>query len=264
MSKKARTPGEGSDDEVVQGKCEGEKEAGEDSGDDLGNDDLVDGLCRGASQIHRCLEESRIHLLELGLDVEIDKGDGKDAVSGKERPEGEEGFAPEEVLPEEDEHDRQGHGKDDLGIDDGYLIDVLDKGTEAFPAIVDADGAEGPDDGRDKGGNGGKDEGIAKGGHDLGIPEEVGIELEGEALPLAGKLGRGEGIDNQVEDGKIKEKEDNVDIAIGQDFPYHDEDLLSPPSPWNLRVASMTRKMMISISRDMNEPPFQSELEKER
>ena len=73
-------------------------------------------------------------------------------------PEREQCLTVEELCSDKDEHNRQGHGDDDFGIDDRNLVDVFDKGAETFLAVVDADGTKCTDDSGKKGGDDGDDE----------------------------------------------------------------------------------------------------------
>ena len=82
-------------------------------------------------------------------------------MTNQKGPEGKQSFTIEEVGADEDEHDGEGHGQDDFGVDDRNLVDILDECTEAFLAVEDADGTEGTDEGGEQRGNDGDDQGIA-------------------------------------------------------------------------------------------------------
>ncbi len=84
-------------------------------------------------------------------------------MTDQERPEGKDGGAIEDVLSDEDEHDCQGHGDDDFGIDDGNLVDVFQQASKSLLAVEEADGTKRTDQCGYDSADGGDDEGITQG-----------------------------------------------------------------------------------------------------
>ena len=82
-------------------------------------------------------------------------------MADEQSPEAEYVRPTEDIRLEEDEHDGQGEGDDDLGVDDRNLVDAFQDFAATPLGIERADGAAGAKDGGKGGGDEGDEQGIA-------------------------------------------------------------------------------------------------------
>ena len=121
-----------------------------------------------------------------------------------------------------DEEQEERDADDDVAVEDGDVVDELYRlACPAVAEVVDADGGDGAEEGGDGGGDEGDGHGVRqcrRQGVVGALGEEVLVELQGEARPVAHHLRLGEGEDDDDEDGGVEQQEEQPEIALAEHF----------------------------------------------
>ena len=141
---------EEADQEVVDRHREGDEHPGEDARADGGDDDFDDAGGGFASEVEGGVIQVFIEFRQFGKDGQNDIGHTEEDVGDDHRSETED--AGEEVHDDfEDEHQRQ--PRDDIGVEDGNLVEQNHRLPLLLGQRVDSDGDDGAKDGGDEGGD---------------------------------------------------------------------------------------------------------------
>ena len=269
-----RARGEVADDEVVDGHGEGRQRAGDDAGLDLGDDDLPERLHPGAAQILGRVDEVAVHLPQLRADGQQDVGDIEADVGDEQRAEAQgqplrqrhQGLpavdpAGERAPAVEEHHEQQTQADagDDVRVHHGDVVD----GHQRLPGLaahgVEADGSKRAGHGGDDGGQQGHQQRGIDAVHDEPVLQQLGVPVEGEALPHAGAVAGVEGEHDEDDDGRIEEQahQDHQNaVADGVAFSLsHSITACSSPSPKRFMTSIQITTTTI-ITREMAAPSW--------
>ena len=203
--------GEEAHGKVVDREREREDEATDDAWLDLGDDDL-------AQCLEGCSAEVEGRLIDIGVHAREARHHAEHHVGGAEGDVGKDYRSVALRYAQCHEEQEERDTGDDVGVDEGYVVEEVDRLSLAVLQVVDAYGGHAAQHGSDGRGYQGNDDGVLYGTHQRvrhAPVKEVGVELQGEARPVAQHLRLGEREDGNDENRGVEDCQQQPQIPFG-------------------------------------------------
>ena len=157
----------------------------------------------------------------------------------------------------EKRHEQQAHGNtgDDIRVHHGDVVDGHQRIPDPAAHGIEADGGEGPGHGGDHGGQQGDQQGSIHALHDEPVAEQLGVPVQGKALPDHVAVACVEGKDDQQDDGGVEkhEHQHHKQAAEKRIVLFHIITACSSPSPKRF-MTTMQMTTITIITREMAAP----------
>ena len=235
--------GEDGDGEVVDGEGEGEDEAAHHARQYLRQQHFAQCLERGRSQVEGGFVDVGVHLLEPGHHAEHHVGRAERDVRQHHR-----GESLRDAAADEEQEER--HAGDDVGVHHRDGVGQVHRLPRARAQVEDADGGDAAQQCAGGGGNQGDGERVPDGAHQRVVHtarEERAVESGGESRPVAQHLGFGEREHHDNQDGRVEQREQQPQVALGKYVFHH----ITPPLSFSAPSSSLVKRMVTPISSSM-------------
>ena len=229
------------DDKIIQRQGERHQRAGNDTGHDLGQHHLEKRLERVAPQIQRRFVHMRVHLTQLGADLQHHirqtKGDMRQQQCEKA------GFQQPGGAEHKYEHQHQRHAGHDLRVDHRQIVDCHKHMAQPFVHAVHSHRRGGADDGGDRCRQHRDQQRDPQRFQNQLVVEQILVPPQREAFPFHTAFAIVEGKDDQQHDGGIQKQKNQRVVDTGQHFHI----VIPPISSVSLSTSRITA-MHSSIS----------------
>ena len=196
------------DDKVIQthGKCH--DAAGNDAGQDLMQGYLKEGPHRSAAQVHCRIGQRRIHLLQLGHDIQKHIGQSEGHMGDQQCPEIQRFPSSQKSGTHKDKQQAQRNTGDDVGVGHGDIGHAHDHFAHFGFQAVDAHRCHSAQANGNSCGQKRDQHRVAQKSQKLFIPEKLCVLAEGKAFKLGDVFSCIERCHDQHRHGNIQENKD--------------------------------------------------------
>ncbi|CDN45407.1 hypothetical protein BN871_HK_00030 [Paenibacillus sp. P22] len=195
--------------EVVQRVGQRHEEAGEDAWTDKRQHDARKHLPAARAEIPGGIDERRAHFLQLGQHHEHDDRHAEGDMRQQDA---------EEAEPDADhrEQDEERGADDDVGAYDQHIVEAEQRVLVPPPAhLIDGERADDAEHRRQKAGQQGDDERVQHDDQQPGIGEHFPVPIQREPFVAVHRAAAVEGVERQIEDRRVHDREDGDQIQIG-------------------------------------------------
>ena len=211
------------------------------------DDHLEKRLHGSAAQIHGSVGECRVHLLQLGHDVQNDVRQAKGHVRQQQCPEIQGFPLTQHAGTHEDEQQGQADTGDDVGIGHRDVGQTQNKLAHSGLQTVDTDGSHGAEGHGNAGRQQGDQNGVAQQAKKVSVPEQFHVLLEGKPFKFGDILTGVEGCHDQHCHGDIQKDKDQDGNDAVRSF-HTTTPSSSPPKRFMMPVQIKTSAISTRLS----------------